>query len=253
MDNNLDYTKAFVIKKKNLIKPVFIFVIILIIVVSSIFLLINFLPNSTKFDVTIPSKDFYAVSLMSSTQKLELDKEYNRVISLGACGYIIKIGDMYNMLALIYPSEDLARSVVASNSHINWDLQVVKISTKDNSFDLDGYGREDIAKVNEIATYIYDFANILYELTISLQTSSISSIACASSINTHKGELLSYKTQLQYFISQTNNKDLIALQEVIIKLDNILEKLVNNLIVNSVDSHIIKYALCEYIDALYNY
>ena len=256
MESSYDYSQVFVIRKKRkLLKVLGITIVIFAVLGVIAFFVFNILnlTNISKKDVEIPAKTYYAVSLKSSSDKAELEAEYVNAVALGACGYIFYAEEMYHLVALIYPTIDMANSVVATNNAANFDLSVVEITTSNHSFDMEDFKEEDIELVNEIKDYIFDFANILYELTISLQKDNISTIACASKVNSHKGDLLGYETKLQYVISSSPISELIALQELVVKLDNILEKLVNNLITNTIDNHSIKYALCEYIDALYNY
>jgi len=248
----LDYNEVFEIKKiKKKPKVLLIFVSLLIIITISYFIWL-ILQRTAKYDVLYPSTTYYAVVLQQSEDVNKLTELYQNAVSIGASGYIWKGKDINYLIALIYPTEDMAKSVIASNQVDNYNLEIVQFSTPKVAYNLENHTQEEINIIKTATQLMYDLGKVMYELTISVQIGNLSSIAGASTINNYKGDILVFISEIEKILTTKTTNEVSDLLQKLIKISNILEKLVNDLIVNSQSTNAIKYSYCEYIYELCN-
>ena len=248
MDRN--YNEVFEIAKNRRGKKIFGIIILMVLLLGGIGYIAYFVLNywgQSKADVYVSATTYYAVSLMQDTTKSNLDIMYSTASMAGASGYVWQKDDIYYLLALIYPEEDMAKSVVASNNIEDFDLEIIRIDKPEVEYKLEEWTKEDKNKINEIENYLSDMANILYELTIAVHIDSISAIACASTINNHKGDMMAYSTSLATMLDSYINDDVYRLQTRLVTLINIMDKMVNELITTNNIDNAMKYNFCEYI------
>ena len=250
-----NYNEVFEIVKNRRGKKIFgIIITVLLLVVGIGYIGSMLLKNigNNKSDVYVKSKIFYAVSIAKDSIKSNLDAMYSAASMAGASGYVWQNENMYYLLALIYPNEDMAKSVVASNNIEEFDLEILEITIPKVEYSLESLSETDKKYVNEMETYLADMSNILYELTIAVHIDSISAIACASTINNHKGDMMAYSTNLDNILAVNSNDNLTRLKSKLIKLINIMDKMVNELITTTDIDNAMKYNFCEYIFELCN-
>lgn len=247
-----DYNNIFEIKKKRKFSKNFFIFVVLLIIVTGVYLVCThiILPSSNNhYDVYRSQDGYYAVVLGENDDYQKLEAMYGSVVALGASGYIWQGGDTSYIIALIYPTEDMAKSVVASNSI---DMHIQKFETKQIAFNLDNFSPNEIDTIAQAINFVYDMGKVLYELTISIQLGGISTIAGASAVNTHKGQILANIATIQSYLNDKSSDNVNYYVAKMIKASNILEKLVNQLLTNQDESNAIKYCMCEYIYELCN-
>ena len=256
MGSIVDYDRVFEIKKgKNLKKFFTIFLLFLVVagIIFGVIKLFDVFSNKNKYDVYVEGGKVYAVSLLTSDNQLTLEQAYPSAVAVGSSGYIWSDSNLSYLIALIYPSEDMAKSVIASNKTSKFDMSLLSLQLPSIKYNLPEFTEAEVKVVVDCTNYMFDLINKLYDLTIALQLDNVSSISCASTINNYKGQLLSYNIQLEDILKNKSSSDVLHLVSQSVKACNILEKLVNDLLINTDIDNKMKYALCEYIYAMYNY
>ncbi len=246
-----NYNEVFVIKHKRRIW-LYLIIIGIVTLVALTGVYVSRLISKVGTDVYVGAKTYYGVSMMQSDNVIELQAEYNSAVTLGGSGYIWQ-GKPNYLLALIYPEEDMANSVIATNSTTSFRLQLVELTSPEISYNLDGLSKEDKTRIIQSTNYLFDFANSLYELTIAMQKQSLSVVACASTINSHKGEIMALHNQVTRVLESYPNKDIDRLNTALTKAINLLDKMVVNMLDNTMDTINLKYGYCEYIRLLADY
>ncbi|MBE5735490.1 MAG: hypothetical protein E7361_03500 [Clostridiales bacterium] len=191
--------------------------------------------------------------MLQSSSIADLQSKYDSAVAIGGSGYVWQGEDTHYLIALIYPREDMANSVIGSNNIPGFDLQVVEFNIPTIDYDLQDLDSTNIGVVQNALNKCIALADILYDLTIDCQLGEISTIACASSINNYKGELQGYTKSVSNILENYPSSDISHLQEVLIKCTNILDTMVNDLLTNDMVGNIMKYSYCEYIYMLCNY
>ncbi len=249
-----DYNEVFEIKKVRR-KPKFIIFLVVVLSISTIaYFVYMFISKEVQdnYDIYYPSYTYYAVSLESSKDKSALESLYPSATALGASGYVWE-GEQENyLIALIYPTEDMAKSVVASNEVDNFELEIIPFSTPNIAYNLEDFEENEIELISESTMLVYDLGKVLYELTIAVQIGNLSSIAGASTVNNYKGDILANIAKIENILQTYKSNEVVNFLEKLVKLGNVLEKLVNDLITNNDTSNSMKYSYCEYIYELCN-
>lgn len=251
-----DYNSVFEIKKYRGGGKIACWLIAIVSIGLVIFLTIKYVIPRIKqssYDVSIVGGSVYAVSVLKSTDVVSLEQAYPSAVAVGSSGYIWSEDNISYLLALIYPTEDMAKSVIASNQNSNFDLSIEVLRLPTIRYNLPEYTEQEKNAVVDCTNYIFGLVNKLYNMTISLQLDNVSAISSASTINSYKGDLLAYNVRLENILKTKPNDDVTHLLEQSVKACNILEKLVNDLLTNSDVDNKMKYTLCEYIYSVYNY
>ena len=148
-----NYNEVFEIVKNRRGKKIFGTILIVILLAVGIGYVVSILLNNignNKVDVYVKSKTFYAVSIAKDNTKSNLDAMYGTASMAGASGYVWQKDNMYYLLALIYPNEDMAKSVVASNNIDEFDLEIFEITMPKVEYSLEGLSETDKKYVNEM-------------------------------------------------------------------------------------------------------
>ncbi len=250
----LDYNDLFEIKKRSHGRALVVLATLSVValVAYTMYILITKVNIGGK-DIEVESTTYYAVTMAEHSDEAELQAAYNNAIAIGGSGYVWKGSEISYLIALIYPREDMARSVVASNNIENFTLEISAFDTPNVAYNLPEWDKDDVETVSLATNMLFDMGNVLYELTIACQIKSLSTIACASTINNYKGDMKAYIASIDHMLQVRQSSDVERLYERLITASNLLEKLVNDLLINDNLGNILKYSYCEYIYMLCNY
>ena len=147
----------------------------------------------------------------------------------------------------------MAKSVVASNNVDQFELNITCFSTPNITYNLSDWDAENIELIKNATNLLFDMGRVLYELTISCQMNSLSVIACASTVNNHKGDMDAYIMSIDNILHEFSSSEVTHLLAKLTIASNILDKLVNELLINDNLGNTLKYCCCEYIYMLCNY
>ena len=204
-------------------------------------------------DITLNARSYFGVIMYISDSIEELNSKYDSAVGVGGSGYVWQGEDKSYLIALIYPEEDMATSVIASNNIENYHLEMVTFVTNNIEYDLPELSSDKITVVQSAINELMGLGEILYKLTISCQIGDVSTIACASTINNYKGVIEAKIHCIDNILANYSDDNISYLRDQLIKASGILEHMVNDLLLNDNVGNIMKYSYCEFIYLLCNY
>ena len=137
---------------------------------------------------------------------------------------------------------------MSGNVSDRFELNILEINLKSTCFDLKSESNEVKEKINSAYSLVFEFIDEMYDITINSQKDEISAVACASLINSKKGEILAQINELNKIDSLKDNENVIGIENTLIECSICLEKMVNELLTNAEKfSTILKYNFSEYV------
>lgn len=178
------------------------------------------------------SSKYYAITFGEFSNESDAIACSQRVVELGAGGYIMEKNDKYVVIGAIYLNEKDAKNVIESNQNFSQSdaINILQLEIKKNK----------LSTNSEYSSVILNVVSKLYEHIIDFDKGNLNHISLASKVNVLDGEccVLLNKLEVDGFSSK------------VVRVEKVLNNLTNTVLNNQSVSSCAKYALVEIIDIL---
>lgn len=263
MSRNLYYDDVKVIKKsfKSRLKAFFIFFVAVLIFGGCYFVSVYFsdalaVGNVGSYilfggvDVKIDKHSLYAVTLGEYDDKSQADGVALGSAIQGASGYVWE-GDKYLVVGNIYPNSEYADSVLVNLKDSKYSLGVKEIIFPKIKISYNNLENSEVGKIKNAIALIDEVYDTFYNNSISYDKSEISNLVISTNASNLRSKVKIEISAMQRLINY-ENKSILAIQNSLIQMDELLNQTVLNTIENDSVGHKIKNALCRCVRIKYD-
>ncbi len=197
----------------------------------------------STYSVNFEAQTVYAISMMSSQEKTEIESQKVLLQAQNGAGYIYEKDECFYLLASIYENKTDAELVKNNLASQGVDCEILEIQISANSVDGD-FSADEKEVLSECLKANFEIFKKLYDVSVSLDTEVFDKVKAKLECNTIYSSLISTRTNFETLFSDDD------LSDIADNLENIEEQL-SNLISENVEnesqtfSSLIKLTYCK--------
>ena len=196
-----------------------------------------------------PSR-MYAVTLGEFDSQKEAESVSFGSTIRGASGFVWE-DKKYYVIGNIYSTYTDAEKVAENLKDSNYSVAIKEIDFPKVSIDFSDFENEDMSTINKDIKVFDDVYKQLYAYSISFDKSEMNNLAISSKLSSIRGDIKSLISETQVLLNNPNS-NLQAIQNSLIRLDELLDKTTIKTIDNSATNYSLKYAIAQSVRIKYD-